>query len=354
VSYNVYRDDVQINDDAIEIGTNSYNDANVIVGQEYTYYVVAVYEEPNGQSLPSNTVAITYFNSGAPLWGDNFEDHEDFTINLGNWIQHDLDGEGTYGISNVEFENAGSPMSYMVFNPNTTTPPITDMNAYEGDKFLASFASSAGTNDDWIVSPLLTVGTTTVVSFYARSYTDEYGLEKFRVKMSLGGDQPSDFQYSLHQGVDYLEAPTQWTPYYFNLSDLVGTNIRIAIQCVSNDAFVFMVDDFRIDSTEDGVDNDDPQVAPLMSTLEQNYPNPFNPETSISYTLKNAGKVSLEIYNLKGQRVKTLVNKQENAGQHAVVWNGQDDKGNAVSSGVYFYKLKSGNYTSTRKMILLK
>lgn len=354
VSYDIYRDNQQINDEAIQIGTNSYNDANVVVGQEYSYYVVAVYEEPNGQSLPSNTVAITYFNSGAPLWGDNFEDHEDFTINLGNWIQHDLDGEGTYGISNVEFENAGSPMSYMVFNPNTTTPPITDMNAYEGDKFLASFASSAGTNDDWIVSPLLTVGTTTVVSFAARSYTDEYGLEKFRVKMSLGGDQPSDFQYSLHQGVDYYEAPTEWTPYYFNLSDLVGTNIRIAIQCVSNDAFVFMVDDFRIDSTDDGVDNDDSQVAPVMTSLEQNYPNPFNPETSITYSLKSSSLVTLDIYNLKGQRVKTLVNNYQDAGQHSVVWNGQDDQGNNVSSGVYFYKLKSGNYTSTRKMILMK
>ncbi len=354
VSYDVYRDDEQINADPIAIGTNTYSDPTVIVGQEYTYYVVAVYEDPNGQSLPSNSVSITYFSSGDPLWGDNFEEHADFTTNLNGWIQHDVDGEATYGFSNVEFEHAGEAMSYMVFNPNSTTPPITDMTAYEGDKFLASFASSAGTNDDWIISPYMTIGTTTVVSFYARSYTDEYGLEKFRVLMSLGGDQPSDFQFSLHQGIDYLEAPTEWTPYYFNLSDLTGTSVRIAIQCISNDAFVFMTDNFRIDSTDDGVDNDDQQVAPLMSTLEQNYPNPFNPETSIAYSLKTSGLVSLDIYNVKGQKVKTLINDNQEAGSHTAVWNGRDDKGNNVSSGVYFYKLKSGNYTSTRKMILLK
>ena len=354
VSYDIYRDNIQINSDPIQIGTNSYNDANVVVGQEYSYYVVGVYEEPNGQSLPSNTVNITYFNSGAPLWGDSFEDHSDFALTLPNWIQHDVDGGSTYGISDIEFDNAGEAMSYMVFNPTATTPPITDMNAYDGDKFLASFASSAGQNDDWIITPTFTVGNTTVVSFYARSYTDQYGLEKFRVKMSLGGSQPSDFQYSLHQGLDYLEAPTEWTPYYFNLSDLAGSNIRVAIQCVSTDAYVFMADNFRIDATDDAVDNNDSQVSPVINNLAQNYPNPFNPRTVIAYSTKQSGKVSLDIFNIKGQKVKTLVNDHQEAGKHSIVWNGKDELGNNVSSGVYFYKLKSGNYTSSRKMILMK
>ncbi len=354
VSYSVYRDGEQINPEAIEIGTNSYNDADVVVGQEYSYYVVGVYEEPNGQSLPSNTVSITYFNDGEALWGDDFESHPDFALNLGNWIQHDVDGGSTYGISNVEFENAGEAMSYIVFNPSATTPPITDMNPYEGDKFLASFASSEGVNDDWIITPAITVGTTTVVSFYAKSHTDEYGLERFRVKMSLGGSEVSDFQYSLHQGVDYLEAPTEWTPYYFNVSQLVGNTVRFAIQCVSANAFVFLVDNFRVDSTEDGVDNDDSQASPVLNGLAQNYPNPFNPETSITYSMQKAGNVTLDIFNLKGQKVKSLVNGYQEKGNHTIAWNGTDESGKSVSSGVYFYKMKSGQYTSSRKMILMK
>lgn len=354
VAYKVFRGGSQINANPIEIGTNFYHDANVIVGNEYSYYVVGVYEEPNGLSLPSNTVAITYFNDGEALWGDNFEDHPDFALNMPNWIQYDLDGGSTYGISNVEFENAGEPMSYIVFNPSATTPPLTDMNPYEGDKFLASFASSEGENDDWIVTPRIIIGTTTVVSFYAKSHTDQYGLEKFKVKMSLGGSQPTNFQYSLHQGVDYLEAPTVWTPFYFNISQLAGNAARFAIQCVSTDAFAFLVDDFRIDTTEDGVENDDSQVVPASNSLAQNYPNPFNPETSISYSLKEAGKVTLAIYNLKGQKVKTLVHKYQEAGKHSMVWNGTDDQGKSVSSGVYFSKIEAGDYTSSRKMILIK
>jgi hypothetical protein len=86
----------------------------------------------------------------------------------------------------------------------------------------------------------------------------------------------------------------------------------------------------------------------------QNYPNPFNPKTIISFSLAEAGNVSLEIYNVKGQKVKTLINKEFELGQHQISWEGTDDDGKLVSSGVYCYKMKSGNYTSTKKMILMK
>ena len=88
-----------------------------------------------------------------------------------------------------------------------------------------------------------------------------------------------------------------------------------------------------------------------------NFPNPFNPTTTISYQLPENSEVELAIYNLKGQKVKQLVSNsagQLSAGQHSVVWNGKDDNGKSVSSGIYFYKLKTGNYEQTRKMILIK
>ncbi|MCD4796332.1 MAG: T9SS type A sorting domain-containing protein [Candidatus Cloacimonetes bacterium] len=101
-------------------------------------------------------------------------------------------------------------------------------------------------------------------------------------------------------------------------------------------------------------------VVQVTSKLGQNYPNPFKPSgaghsptTTISFNLI-AENAELEIYNMKGQKVKQLVNEQLPAGQHSVVWNGMDDSGKSVSSGIYFYKMKSGNYTSTKKMILLK
>jgi predicted outer membrane repeat protein len=88
--------------------------------------------------------------------------------------------------------------------------------------------------------------------------------------------------------------------------------------------------------------------------LHQNYPNPFNPTTTINYSLKENSKVSLNIYNIKGQKVKTLVNELLLSGKHSIIWNGRDSNGNRVGSGIYFYKLKTDNFEKTRKMILLR
>jgi hypothetical protein len=95
-------------------------------------------------------------------------------------------------------------------------------------------------------------------------------------------------------------------------------------------------------------------VAPVAASLNQNYPNPFNPTTNISYELQQAQPVVLQVYNTKGQLVKTLVNETQTEGVHNVVWNGDDNSGNSVTSGVYFYKMKSSTFESARKMILMK
>lgn len=88
--------------------------------------------------------------------------------------------------------------------------------------------------------------------------------------------------------------------------------------------------------------------------LHQNYPNPFNPETTIQYSLLQESKVELNIYNIKGQKVKTLVNETLESGNHTVIWNGTDNNGKSVSSGIYFYKMKTDNHEETKKMILMK
>lgn len=95
--------------------------------------------------------------------------------------------------------------------------------------------------------------------------------------------------------------------------------------------------------------------APIEYTISQNYPNPFNPTTNINYTLKENGNVKITVFNSLGQEVKTLVNDFKNVGvRHSATWNGTDSKGNLVSSGTYFYKIESGTFTETRKMLLVK
>jgi hypothetical protein len=107
---------------------------------------------------------------------------------------------------------------------------------------------------------------------------------------------------------------------------------------------------FEIKLSEEEIGN----VVPQDFALRQNYPNPFNPTTTIAYSLPEASKVRLDIYNLKGQLVKTLLNKDMEAGLHSVVWNGKDMNNVAVASGVYFYRISSPSNTETRKMLLMK
>jgi len=95
------------------------------------------------------------------------------------------------------------------------------------------------------------------------------------------------------------------------------------------------------------------QNLPDRFALLQNYPNPFNPETEIRYDLPKASRVTLTIFNLAGQAVRTLVDGNIPAGSHAANWNGRNDRGRRVAGGIYFYRLQAGKFVQTRKMILL-
>jgi hypothetical protein len=96
------------------------------------------------------------------------------------------------------------------------------------------------------------------------------------------------------------------------------------------------------------------ELLPMSFSLRQNAPNPFNPTTTISYDLPKATHVSLNIFNVLGQKVKTVVDGFQDAGTKSVIWDGRDDGGASVASGIYFYRLNAGEYNETRKMMMLK
>jgi hypothetical protein len=96
------------------------------------------------------------------------------------------------------------------------------------------------------------------------------------------------------------------------------------------------------------------ETLPRRFSVAQNYPNPFNPVTEIRYELPRASEVSLNVYNLLGQKVRTLVSGYQSAGRYNVSWSGDNDNGIAVSSGVYIYRFEAGDYQRTLKMILMK
>ena len=104
-----------------------------------------------------------------------------------------------------------------------------------------------------------------------------------------------------------------------------------------------------ITAVDDKVDN-----LPLSFTLQQNYPNPFNPTTTINYSIAKPEAVKLTVYNMLGQNVAELVNKQQQAGNYSIVWDATDGNGLRMSSGVYFFRIEAGSFVQVNKMILLK
>ncbi|MDD3103887.1 MAG: T9SS type A sorting domain-containing protein [Candidatus Cloacimonetes bacterium] len=162
-----------------------------------------------------------------------------------------------------------------------------------------------------------------------------------------GFDIHDPLYYTLSEGSPCIDAGTRETtglnlpPY-----DLAGNwrvwNDRIDMGC------------FEFDSRP-WVSNDDPVLPePVQLTLHQNYPNPFNPTTTISFDLAKPGPVTIDVFNIKGQKMQALVDNSFTAGQHSITWDGTDSKGKPVASGVYFYRMTTPKSTLIHKMLLMK
>jgi immune inhibitor A len=132
---------------------------------------------------------------------------------------------------------------------------------------------------------------------------------------------------------------------YAEAETYVGvTNISDSGDTMTCDFFVSPMD------VEDQADG----LLPHSYLLKQNYPNPFNPETKIEYNLKENGWVKLEVFNILGQKIFTLVDGYKEKGEHVATWNGTDEEGRPFPSGIYFYQITTDNFQKANKMILLK
>ncbi len=120
---------------------------------------------------------------------------------------------------------------------------------------------------------------------------------------------------------------------------------------VSENFFTFL--DVALESSVTSVDRGDGD-QPYTFSLQQNFPNPFNPSTVISFRLPASGRVKVQVLDVLGRAISTLVDKDLSAGPHQVLWHGVRDDGSAVSSGVYFYRLQQGPSIAIRKMIFLR
>ncbi len=417
--------------------------------------------KPAGDSKATNSISPLRGFAVEEVYEDYFETYADFVLTFAPWTQYDGDGGATYGVTNTTFTNSGYTGSYIIFNPASTTPALTTgYEPYSGAKYAACFnaVTASAPNNDWLISPALAFGDSPRISFFAKSITNQYGLERFKVLYSTTGNSYTNFtNYLAGSATTYVEAPLDWTLYEYALpAACANTTAYIAIQCVSNDAFLLMVDDFVagdyyepvnpielssftaaisannyvnltwITQTETGVQgfyvlrNSSDELAsaltvseliqatntsqqqtytftdeelqedgtyyywlqnsdldgtvdfhgpisiayaavgsgtpsiPLVTALNPAYPNPFNPSTTLSYSLAEPSPVVIDIYNQRGQLVRSY-NKEHNApGHFSLSFDGRDRNGVQLSSGVYLYRMSAGAFSQFRKMVLCK
>lgn len=157
---------------------------------------------------------------------------------------------------------------------------------------------------------------------------------------------PASFDTSFVAGGDGSVAFLTQTPVSVAPNDSVHFYIGIAVGNNENELYTNMKAASAKYNTLVSVDD---EVNPFTYKLEQNYPNPFNPSTRIEFTIPTKEKVELSVYNSIGQKVATLIDKELHAGYHYVDFDAKD-----LSGGVYFYKIKAGNFVSTKKMVLIK
>ena len=185
---------------------------------------------------------------------ENFDGYADFTTDLSPWITIQLTEGNTWGVSDFSFPGEGTEFAWMAFNPAETDPPIDEENPpVDGSKYAIAIQYTDFDDNKWLISPEFSAHESSVLSFHAMSYTAAYGLERIRVLVSTTGDSPGDFIPISDE--PFIEVPTQWTEYTFPLGDYDGEVIRFAINYVSEDAFIFMLD--AISLTAD-VDPDPP------------------------------------------------------------------------------------------------
>jgi hypothetical protein len=264
----------------------------------------------------------------------DFESQEDFSLTFDPWTAVDIDLAETYGFTGIEFLHSYEPMAFIAFNPAATTPSLADdpeLQPHGGVRFGACMASVPPPfNDDWLISPQTALGMNSSVSLWVKSYTDEYGLEQYNVLVSTTDMNPASF--TSISGSTPMLAPVDWTEVTFDLTEYDGQTVYVAIQCVSEDAWVFMVDDISIDYLV-GTPEIDQDIEFVI------YPNPVHNQMNITSGVE---MTEVAIFNQLGQLVYNQAVKSNNFSLNTLGFN----------AGVYFVRIITDQGIATEKVIV--
>ena len=178
------------------------------------------------------------------------------------------------------------------------------------------------------------------VEFYVLAYDDASGyLQSFKIVDITTGN------------IVFQKKSSNYSYSYPTLSDLNGDGL---LECIVTKNEYPYQNKYYFEIYNTGVTGIKNLEQPAKFSLSQNFPNPFNPETKISFTLDERTNVSIKIFNVQGELVKTLTAKEYFPGNHEIVWNGKNELGQQQPTGIYFYEMRSGSFAQAKKMILLR
>ncbi len=318
-----------------------------------TYNTAGVYNATLTVGTPTNTLTktsyITVTSCGTSGYNLNFECNADFDITFSPWTVNDVDLGLTYGIEDASansyvFNHSGEAMAYLAFNPASTVPTLStdaELQPHAGLRFGACMnaLTASAPNNDWLISPKVQLGTGSTFTMWVKTYTNQWGLERYKVGVSTTNNSPASFTIISTGGASgYEEAPITWTQKTYSLSSYNNQQVHIGINCVSNDAFIFMVDDININTTLTGL-----SVVPEVQMINL-FPNPASESAYVDITSIGNKEVSIEVYDMFGKQQKVVVSNE------ATNLRKIDLKG--LSTGVYITKIITSLGEKIEKLIV--
>jgi len=362
--YHVFRNGTQVTTTPITALT--YTDTNLawLPGQTWEWFVKAVYSNPTGTSSASNIATLTLplmpppvallataGNGTVRLSWDYALTYNNQSVRKNTRSGRELNSFKIYR-NNVAIATISST-TQLEYTDNTVTNGttyqyyVTAVYANPTYESVPSNVASATPQAPVLLPPTqldasIVTRDDVLLTWVAPSVTTSTGKSSSRKTRSLIAYKIFRNDEEIHQVTADITTYTDQNLPQGNYTYYVKAVYSEGLSVASNTATISMLA------------SEDPYASPTATTLYQNYPNPFNPDTNIRYSLKDDSNVRIQICNLLGQTVRTLVNTRKGKGTYTIHWDGRDDSGRPVASGVYYYRLYTQDQKLVRKMILMK
>lgn len=310
------------------------------------------------------TVNILTNNGSDFSWSEDFVIVEGMTSDIGSGVDSVFTSAGLMNNGNVSNFGFKVPLGSV----GSSTPITITAKDKVGNEGSASMNITRVAAEFTIAGTAFTLGPDTTQYGFCATYDPSAGMWRNGIPNKTAfivlGDSISFLADTKTDSCGYYEFAIPKGDFYFGMLNDYDNTILYHFTSAYFDSLanlgIYEVTgvnfDFGDDSTGIPTDIEDEENLnlPEVYYLGQNYPNPFNPITHIEFALPRSSDVRIDIFNILGERVKSVVNRRMAAGNHSVTWNGTNDGGGAVASGVYFYRISTDGYTAAKKMILLK